>query len=158
MRESKATMASFSKATELLSDLSGTLVVSNELSLQKQYFPLVGTVTFAQFSLAHDLLDVGDEDPDLVCVDLVLSVPLLRLVTLVREEHREGQQGGVLETHSGALDQCLYSYNVHVPLSVSSLLASGQGVNHHISHTIHDYRPYLVTPLCKVQTRNQPGH
>ena len=105
MRESKATMASFSKATELLSDLSGTLVVSNELSLQKQYFPLVGTVTFAQFSLAHDLLDVGDEDPDLVCVDLVLSVPLLRLVTLVREEHREGQQGGVLETHAGALDQ-----------------------------------------------------
>ena len=93
-----------------------------------------------------------------MCVDLVLSVPLLRLVTLVREEHREGQQGGVLETHSGALDQCLYSYNVHVPLSVSSLLASGQGMNHHISHTIHDYRPYLVTPLCKVQTRNQPGH
>ena len=150
-------MASFSKATELLSDLSGTLVVSNELSLQKQYFPLVGTVTFAQFSLAHDLLDVGDEDPDLVCVDLVLSVPLLRLVTLVREEHWEGQQCGVLETHSGALDQCL-THIMCLCLSVSSLLASGQGMNHHISHTIHDYRPYLVTLLCKVQTRNQPGH
>ena len=73
-----------------------------ELSWSLAIFPY--TVSFAQCSLAHDLLDVGDEDPDLVCVDLGVCVLILRLVTRVREEHWEGQQGGVLETHSGALD------------------------------------------------------
>ena len=43
-----------------------------------------------------------------------------------------------------------------VPLSVSSLLASGQGVNRHIPTLF--MTTGLTWSLCKVQTGNQPGH
>ena len=78
-----------------------------------EYF-LFCKIVIALFLLAHDLLDVGDEDLYFVCEDLGVGVHLLHLVTLVREEHWEREEGGVLETHSGSQKEHCSGAMLHI--------------------------------------------
>ena len=71
-------------------------------------------IVIGLFLLAHDLLDVGDEDLDFVCEDLGVGVHLLHLFTLVREEHWEREEGGVLETHSGLQQEHCTGATLHI--------------------------------------------
>ena len=75
-------------------------------------------IVIALFLLAHDLLDVGDEDLDFVCEDLGVGVHLLHLVTLVREEHWEREEGGVLETHSGSQQEHCTGATLHISICI----------------------------------------